>query len=189
MFRFTFTARALIVGAIGAVALVPAAQAAPPATDELNPPPPSFLTCKAVGAGTICEGTSHLVKESEEQPELVCGSGADAFTIYDQGDIYQRATRWYDADGNLTRRIIHERWAPAWWSNPLNGETVPYTQNEQVHDGARRAGRLRLRDRDHRGREHLHRPGDGQEGAAQRRPHRVRGRRQPRIPVRAAAVP
>ena len=132
MSRFTFTAQALIVGAICAVALVSAAQAAPPAADELTPPPPPFLTCKAVGAGTICEGTIHLVKESEEQPELVCGSGADAFTIYDQGDIYQRATRWYDADGNLTRRIIHERWAPAWWSNPLNGEIVPYTQNSVI---------------------------------------------------------
>jgi hypothetical protein len=128
MFGFTFTTRALIVGAISAVALIPAAQAAQPATEELNPPPPSFLTCKTVGAGTICEGSRQFVKESEEQPELVCGSGADAFTIYDQGDIYQRAIRWYDADGNLTRRIIHERWAPAWWSNPLNGETVPYTQ-------------------------------------------------------------
>ena len=132
MFRFTFTTRALIAGAIGALALVPVTQAAQPATDELNPPPPSFLTCKAVGTGTICEGTSHSVKESEEQPELVCGSGADAFTIYDQGDIYQRATRWYDADGNLTRRVIHERWTPAWWSNPLTGATVPYTQTNKI---------------------------------------------------------
>ena len=132
MFRFTFTTRALIAGAIGALALVPVTKAAQPATDELNPPPPSFLTCKAVGTGTICEGTSHSVKESEEQPELVCGSGADAFTIYDQGDIYQRATRWYDADGNLTRRVIHERWTPAWWSNPLTGATVPYTQTNKI---------------------------------------------------------
>jgi hypothetical protein len=132
MFRFTITTRALIAGTISALALVPATQAAQPATDELNPPPPSFLTCKAVGTGTICEGTSYSVKESEEQPELVCGSGADAFTIYDQGDIYQRVTRWYDADGNLTRRVIHERWTPAWWSNPLTGATVPYTQTNKI---------------------------------------------------------
>jgi hypothetical protein len=132
MFRFTFAARALIAGAIGAFALIPAAQAGQPATDELNPPPPSFLTCKAVGTGTICDGTSHSVKESEEQPELVCGAGADAFTIYDSGDIYQHATRWYDADGNLTRRVIHEWWTPAWWSNPLTGATVPYTQRTKI---------------------------------------------------------
>jgi hypothetical protein len=132
MIRFTFTVRALIAGAIGAFTLIPAAQAGQPATDELNPPPPSYLTCKAVGTGTICQGARHFVKESEEQPELVCGSGADAFTIYDQGDIYQHATRWYDADGNLTRRVIHERWAPAWWSNPLTGTTVPYTQSNTI---------------------------------------------------------
>ena len=132
MFRFTFTIRALIVGAISAFALVPAVQAAQPVTDVLTPPPPSYLTCKAVGQGTICDGSRQFVKESEEQPELVCGSGADAFTIYDQGEIHQHATRWYNADGNLTRRIIFERWVPAWWSNPLTGATVPYTQSNKI---------------------------------------------------------
>jgi hypothetical protein len=132
MFRFTFTLRALIVGAISALPLAPAVQAGQPVTNVLTPPPPSYLTCKAVGQGTICDGSQLLVKESEEQTELVCGSGADAFTIYDQGEIHQRATRWYDADGNLTRRIIFERWAPAWWSNPLTGATVPYTQTTKI---------------------------------------------------------
>jgi hypothetical protein len=132
MIRFTFTVRALIAGAIGAATLIPAALAGQPATPVLNPPPPPFLTCKAVGTGTICEGTSHFVKESEEQPELVCGSGADAFTIYDQGDVYQSATRWYNADGNLTRRVLHERWTSAWWSNPLTGAVVPYTQTNKI---------------------------------------------------------
>ena len=28
-----------------------------PATQTLDPPPPSFLACKAVGGGTICSGT------------------------------------------------------------------------------------------------------------------------------------
>ena len=132
MIRFTFTVRALIAGAIVAFTLIPATQAAQPATDVLTPPPPSYLTCKAVGQGTICDGSQLLVKASEEQPELVCGSGANAFTIYDQGEIHQHATRWYNADGNLTRRIIHERWAPAWWSNPLTGATVPYTQTNTI---------------------------------------------------------
>lgn len=129
---FRFTKPALLAGAIGVLALAPGALAAEPAPEDLNPPPPSFLTCKPLGAGTICSGTSRIVKESEEQTELVCGSGADAFHIYDQGEIYQRATRWYDADGNLTRRVLHERWKPAWWSNPLNGETVPYTQSNKI---------------------------------------------------------
>ena len=130
MFRYTLPA--LVAGAIGALALAPGALAADPAPDDLNPPPPSFLNCKPLGAGTICSGTSHNVKVSELQPELVCRSGADAFNIYDQGDIYQRATRWYNADGDLIRRVLHERWTPAWWSNPLTGETIPYTQTTKI---------------------------------------------------------
>jgi hypothetical protein len=129
---FRFAKPALVAGAIGALAFAPGALAAEPAPEDLNPPPPAFLTCKPLGAGTICSGTSHEVKVSELQPELVCGSGADAFNIYDQGDIYQRATRWYNADGDLTRRVLHERWKPAWWSNPLTGETIPYTQTQKI---------------------------------------------------------
>ena len=130
MFRFTIPA--VVACAIGALAIAPGALAAPPAAEELNPPPPDFLTCKALGAGTICSGSAVEVKESELQPELVCGSGADAFNIYDQGTIYQRVTRWYNADGDLTRRVIRERWKPAFWSNPLSGKTVPYTQTNKI---------------------------------------------------------
>jgi hypothetical protein len=130
MFRFTIPA--VVACAIGALAIAPGALAAPPAAEELNPPPPDFLTCKALGAGTICTGAAVEVKESELQPELVCGSGADAFNIYDQGTIYQRVTRWYNADGDLTRRVIREVWKPAWWSNPLTGKTVLYTQNGKI---------------------------------------------------------
>ena len=129
---FCFAKPALVAGAIGALALAPGALAAEPAPEDLNPPPPAFLTCKPLGAGTICSGTSHEVKVSELQPELVCGSGADAFNIYDQGTIYQQVTRWYNADGDLTRRVVRERWKPAFWSNPLSGKTVPYTQNQKI---------------------------------------------------------
>jgi hypothetical protein len=123
----------ILILAVVVAALVPgapAALAAPPATDELNPPPPSFLTCIPTGTGTICKGARHLVEEPVDT-EIVCGSGAGAFHIYDQGEILQRAIRWYDADGNLTRRVIFERWKPAWWSNPLTGATVPYTQTNK----------------------------------------------------------
>ena len=62
---------------------------------------------------------------SEPQPELVCGSGADAFVIHDNAVLDARATRWYNADGDLTKRVIQERWHSAFWSNPLTGKTVP----------------------------------------------------------------
>jgi len=122
---------ALLVVLLGATAA--AAQApAPPAPEDLNPTPPDFLVCKPLGAGTICTGSRQLVKVSEPQPELVCGSGPDAFVIHDNAVDDQRVTRWYNADGNLTRRVIQERWSPAFWSNPLTGNTVPYTQTNKI---------------------------------------------------------
>ena len=41
-------------------------------------------------------------------------------------------TRWYNADGDLTKRVIQERWDQAFWSNPLSGKTVPYTQTDRI---------------------------------------------------------
>ena len=130
MFRFTTVA--VVASALGALALAPATRAAPPAAEDLNPPPPDFLTCKALGAGTICTGTQVEIKVAEPQPELVCGSGPDAFLIHDNGRVDARVTRWYDADGNLTRRAIHERWSSTFWSNPLSGKMVPYHQRDTI---------------------------------------------------------
>lgn len=129
---FRFTKPALLTAAIGALALAPGAVAAPPAAEDLNPPPPDFLTCKALGAGTLCTGSFQEVKVAEPQPELVCGSGAEAFIIHDNATLNARVIRWYNADGDLTRRVIQERWKPAYFSNPLSGKTVPYTQTNKI---------------------------------------------------------
>ena len=131
---FRFTKSALIAGTIAALAVSASASAAPPTLQDLNPPPPGFYTCKPLGAGTICTGTQDEVKDEELQPELVCSSGADAFNIYDNGHAYSRLTRRYDADGNVVERINHEVWLNAFWSNPLNGKTVPYTQRGTITD-------------------------------------------------------
>jgi hypothetical protein len=132
MFRLATTAA--VASAIGALALAPASLAAPPAAGDLNPPPPDFLTCKPVGSGTICYGSFEEIKVAEPQGELVCGSGASAFVIHDNAHLFARSTRWYDADGNLTRRVIHERWKSAFWSNPDSGKIVPYTQTDTITD-------------------------------------------------------
>jgi hypothetical protein len=129
---FSFTKPVLVTAVIGALVLAPGAIGAPPAPEDLNPPPPDFLTCKALGAGTICTGSLQEVKVAEPQPELVCGSGAEAFIIHDNATLNARVTRWYNADGDLTRRLIRERWKPAYWSNPLSGKTVPYTQTGNI---------------------------------------------------------
>jgi hypothetical protein len=129
-----FSAPALVAGAIAALALAPGAAAARPAAQPLNPPAPDFYTCKPVGNGTICSGSFQEVKVAEPQPELVCGSGPDAFIIHDNAVLNARATRWYDANGNLTRRVVQEDWDSTYWSNPLSGKIVPYTQRDKITD-------------------------------------------------------
>ena len=119
--------------AAGTLALAPGAFAAP-APEDLNPPPADFYTCKALGAGTICSGRFEEIKVAEPQGELVCSVGASTFVIHDNAHLYARATRWYDAGGNLTRRVIRERWLSAFWSNPDSGKTVPYTQTDKITD-------------------------------------------------------
>jgi hypothetical protein len=131
---FRFTKPALVAGTIAALALPAAASAAPPSLPDLNPPPPAFYTCKPLGAGTICTGKQEEIKDAELQPELVCGTGAGAFNIYDNGHVYDRFTRRYDADANLVERVKHEVWLNAFWSNPLTGKTVPYTQRSTTTD-------------------------------------------------------
>src|SRR4029450_8349804 len=100
----------------------------PPAPRSPTPPPPDLMSCKPLGSGTKCSGRFEEIKVAEPQDELVCGSGAGAFVIHDNAHLFARSTRWYDSNGNLTRRVIHERWLSAFWSNPLSGKTVPYTQ-------------------------------------------------------------
>jgi hypothetical protein len=129
---FRFTTPTVVACAIAALAIAPGAFAAPPAAEDLNPPAPDFYTCKALGAGTICHGSFEEIKVAEPQPELVCGSGSDMFLIHDNAHLYARATRWYNADGDLTKRVIRERWKSAFWSNPLSGKTVPYTQTDNI---------------------------------------------------------
>src|SRR5439155_4515204 len=115
-------------GALGALALVPSALAGQPVTQTLTPPPPSFYTCMAVGSGTICHGT---ISESSgpEQTGLVCGSGAEAFNAWQTASFDERAARYYDGDGNLTRRVLRDE-VSGQFINPSTGTVVPWTQHE-----------------------------------------------------------
>lgn len=114
MFRLV---KPLVAGALGALALAPSAFA------DLNPPPPDFYTCKADGQQTICRAT----RQFHEDP-VVTDVSCPTNPIVDQGDVSQRLMRRYDADDNFVERVIRERWLNAFWSNPLNGNTIPYTQ-------------------------------------------------------------
>ncbi len=124
----------LLVPLFGAMALLPGAGfAGQPVTQTLNPPPAPFLTCMAVGSGTICQGT-RTISYGPDDTGIVCGSGANAYDIFDAGTFTQRVTRYYDTEGNLTRREDHEHWSLGQWSNPLSGATVSYTQNNVITD-------------------------------------------------------
>ena len=124
----------LLVSLFGAMALFAgAAFAGQPVTQTLNPEPAPFLICKAVGGGTICQGERTEVRAPSDT-EIVCESDSGSFSIFDQGIVDQAVIRYYDGDGNLTRRVIHETWTSAQFSNPDTGATVPYVQHGTFTD-------------------------------------------------------
>jgi hypothetical protein len=108
------------------------AAAGQPVTQTLTPPPPSFETCKTVGNGFICEG-ARTMTYGPDDAGIVCGSGAGAFDVLDQGTHNQHAIRFYNTDGNLTRRVIYDQYFSQ-FSNPLTGTVVPYTQHNTTTD-------------------------------------------------------
>ena len=120
---------ALLTAALGVLMPASASFAAQQVTQSLTPPPAPFYTCKAVGNGTICQGSRTFTLDPS--PDVVCGDGT---VIYDQGIARQVATRYYDSDGNLTQRVIHEFWSDAQKSNPLTGATAPYSQATTITD-------------------------------------------------------
>ena len=126
--RFLAIASLASVIAVSSALTGGSAFAGQPVTQTLTPPPPSFYTCMAVGSGTICMGT---LTESvgPEETGLVCGSGPSAFHAFDTFSVIERAARYYDRDGNLTRRVLHDS-VSGQLINPLTGISVPYTQRE-----------------------------------------------------------
>lgn len=119
--------------AVLALALIPhfaSAAVTPPV--NLTPPPPDFLTCRAVGGGTICQG-SRVEQIAQEPTGIVCGSGATVFEIIDSSQLRQQSIRFYDRDGALTKRIIHDHYRGK-WSNPQAETAAPYVQNQNTID-------------------------------------------------------
>src|SRR4051794_9170501 len=119
---------ALATASLAVMAMTPSAVAGQPVTQPLTPPPPPFEICKAIGTGTLCQGAD-IVSYGPVDTGIVCGSGASAFDILDAGTFERHAARYYDRDGNLTRRVKHDRYTSAQLSNPLTRVAVPYTQS------------------------------------------------------------
>ncbi|HKC83012.1 MAG TPA: hypothetical protein VKD46_03330 [bacterium] len=121
----------LVLATVSVAALVAttAGLAGQPVTQTLNPPPPPWQTCMAVGDGTICEGTN-IESDGPYDTGIVCGSGANTFDIFDTSTDNYSVWKKFDTDGNLVRRVFHDHYTFGQFSNPLNGAVVPYTQTD-----------------------------------------------------------
>jgi len=122
-----------LVGFLAMLVIAPISLAGQPVTQPLNPAPPSFETCKATGTQTICQGARTLPPYGPDDTGIACGSGANAFDIFDSGVESQVAARYYDADGNLTRRVIHQTQV-SMFSNLANGMAIPYVLKNNITD-------------------------------------------------------
>jgi hypothetical protein len=123
----------------GVLVVATASLASPPVMQTLNPPPPSYYTCNTVGSGTICTGQPPLesygpIDTAVEGSPLVCGTGSNAFDIFDAAIDQVTARRVYDENGNLVRRVLRDDYSFGQFSNPLNGATVPYDQRDTRTD-------------------------------------------------------
>jgi hypothetical protein len=126
-----------LAGVLGALAFAPTAFAGQPPRSDLNPPPPDFYSCKATGAQTICRASLSFHEDPVADNDLCPG-----FAVVDQGDVRQEFTRRYDANGDFVERVKHETWTNSFWSNPLTGNTIPYTQRGTQTDRATVPGDL-----------------------------------------------
>ncbi len=104
LFRITCSLVVLLLSLVAFtfVAVHPAA-----AQQVLNPQPPPEYTCKTVGNGTICRADVPI-SYGPVDIGIVCGSGPSAFDIFDSATGEQHKIRYYDQNGNLTRRVFHE---------------------------------------------------------------------------------
>jgi hypothetical protein len=126
----------VLAGAFGlfvALAVVPTSLAGQGVTQTLTPPPPPGYMCVTTGSGTICHAQDSFAYGASDTG-LVCGSGASAFDIFDSAAVSETKTRFYDANGNLTERLVHQDYSGGEFSNPQTGAVVPYTQHNTITD-------------------------------------------------------
>ena len=135
MFTNRFFNALVVLVLVTLMALAPqatafAGQYVDPAT--LNPPPPPQFnpTCKAVGAGTICD-LAFTDPPIAEGTGIFCGSGTSSFEVFFTGTRSVEGKRYYDRDGNLTQRHFRESIVGR-FTNPLTGATVSSTQRDTV---------------------------------------------------------
>jgi len=112
------------------LAVAPVAAGAPDPGQTLVPTPPSYYTCTAYGAGTVCH--ADRVDILDPYPtDIWCDGPGGPFEIWDQAIRDVEFTRWYDTDGLVVGRLVINTFHDAHLSNPLNGRIVEYTQRDR----------------------------------------------------------
>jgi hypothetical protein len=115
--------RLALAAAVAAGALAPAAARA---ETQLVPPPPDwYRSCQTNGSGTICHGKKTFSEEGRFQG--ICPQG---FVMLDNARFDETAARYYNRDGYLVRRVLHDLYHR---DDPVNvvynsvtGKSVPY---------------------------------------------------------------
>lgn len=112
-----------LAGAATAFAAAPGSAATSSTT--LTPPPPDWYTCRTNGSGTVCHG-----KKDFSHFGGFDGSCPQGFDILENGHNHETAARYYDRDGFLVKRVLHDTYPVG---DPLNvlynsvtGTSVPY---------------------------------------------------------------
>jgi hypothetical protein len=131
MIRITATRMlaAIVLAAAGLIAATGSASA----DTTLNPPPLSWYTCKDTGSGTVCHG-----KMTFEHPGELQGTCPQGFNLLSSAHHDETAARYYDRDGNLIQRVLHDVWHAG---DPLNilynsqtGKSVAYSADTTETD-------------------------------------------------------
>lgn len=99
---------------------------ASPAPDVvLTPPPLSWYTCQTNGSGTVCHG-----KQDFSHTGGFDGSCPQGFDILDNGAEHETGHRYYDRNGYLVKRVLHDVYPVGdpmnVFYNSVTGKTVPY---------------------------------------------------------------
>jgi hypothetical protein len=131
----------VVFSIVCALAVAPVGLGGPPVAQSLTPPPLPWLTCKPVGAGTICEGT-RSISYGPEDSGVACGAGPDAVVILDTATRQVRVKWTYDSQGRLVQRLIHLMYSSARITSSLSGAELPYTQTQMRIDDLELPGDL-----------------------------------------------
>jgi hypothetical protein len=122
---------ALVIG-VGLVLAAPVAAREPVDPNTLNPAPPASFnaTCERTGQGILCELAFSDPPLVSEPSGVVCG--ATELLVSQTRDVVGK--RFYDADGNLTRRHFREDFNGT-ITNPSSGITLDWiAHNTIIHD-------------------------------------------------------